>query len=70
MWSSGPPGTNVFKAGSTRPLSITNTDNRTIANSYRLRWEPIISPAVSPNQRGFIQGRPMLRNVVDIEHEA
>ena len=63
-------GEGVFEPGETRPLSITNTDNRLIANAYRLRWEPIIAPGIAREQRGFIQGRSMLANVVDIEHAA
>ena len=63
-------GSQVYNAESTRPLSITNTDNRIIASSYRLRWEPLIAPAICDDQRGFIQGRSMLRNIIEVEHAA
>jgi len=48
-------------------LNITNTDNRIPANSVRLKIEPIISPEISEAQRGFIAGRSMLANVVDVD---
>ena len=59
-----------YEAPSTRPLSIVNTDNRLLANAARIRWEPILSKWVSAPQRGFLKGRSMLANVVDIDVEA
>jgi hypothetical protein len=59
-----------FAADATRPLAIVNTDNRLIASAYRLRWEPILEPWVSIMQQGFLQGRSMLSNIVDIDFEA
>eukprot|EP00959_Pyramimonas_sp_CCMP1952_P405164 8491780-Pyramimonas_sp.AAC.1 len=63
-------GDQVHEAANTRPLSITNTDNRLIANAFRIRWEPILGPTITEDQRGFIQGRSMLKNVVELEHAA
>ena len=60
----------VFTPAKTRPLSIVNTDNRLIANVFRLMLEPIINQWVSDMQRGFLTGRSMLSNVVDIDLEA
>ena len=57
-------------ASATRPLSIVNTDNRIIANAARIRWEPVFGQWVSHMQRGFLKGRSMLSNVVDIDYEA
>eukprot|EP00973_Karenia_brevis_P059168 8237653-Karenia_brevis.AAC.1 len=51
----------------TRPLSIGNADNRMIANAVRHRIEPIFAQWVAPEQRGFINGRSMLANVVDVD---
>ena len=59
-----------FSPSSPRPLSIVNTDNRIIANAARLRWEPIFNTWVSNLQRGFLKGRSMLSNVVDVDTEA
>lgn len=63
-------GEGIYEAGETRPLSITNTDNRLIANAYRLRWEPVLAPHIASEQRGFVPGRSMLANIADIEHSA
>ena len=60
----------VYSPGKTRPLSIVNTDNRIIANAYRLMMEPIVIKWVSDMQKGFLQGRSMISNVVDIDFEA
>ena len=49
-----------------RPLNITNFDNRLLANAVRLRIEPILEEWVSPFQRGFLPGRSMLANIIDI----
>ena len=60
-------GTPIYAAANTRPLNITNTDNRILANAVRLKIEPLIAPEISEAQRGFISGRSMLANVVDID---
>ena len=40
------------------------------ATAFRLRWEPILDRWISPAQSGFLPGRSMLNNVVEIEHGA
>ena len=60
----------VFTAGGTRPLSIVDTANRILANAYRYRWEPPLAAWVSPEQRGFLPGRSILANVVDVGETA
>ncbi len=57
-----------FTAADVRPLVIVNTDNRLIANALRLKLEPTLPRWISQDQRGFIGGRSMLANIVDIEH--
>ena len=59
-----------YTASDTRPLAIVNTDNRIIASSLGLAWEPIFNKWVSKLQRGFLRGRSMLANVLDIDEEA
>jgi hypothetical protein len=59
-----------YEASSTRPLSLVNTDNRIIASAARLCWEPFFNAWVSDVQRGFLKGRSMLSNVVDVDCEA
>ena len=59
-----------YGASDTRPLSIVNTDNRLIASAMRLAWEPILSKWISSMQRGFLKGRSMLMNILDIDEAA
>ena len=58
-----------FQPADTRPLNIVNADNRILANAVRLRVEPILERWVSPEQRGFLPGRSMIQNVVEVDHE-
>ena len=60
-------GSDIFTPNNMRPLNITNTDNRIMCSAMRLHIEPSIAPGVSMAQRGFIKGRSMLSNIVDIE---
>ena len=60
-------GLDIFTAEGTRPLSITNTDNRLIGSAVRMFVEPLVEPSISDEQRGFLCGRSMLSNVLDIE---
>ena len=53
----------------TRPINITNCDNRLLANAARIRAEPLLEAWVSPMQRGFLPGRSMIANVIDVDHE-
>ena len=45
---------------------MVNTDNRLLANAARLRLEPILAGWVSEMQRGFVGGRSILANVLDV----
>ena len=51
----------------TRPITVTNFDNRILASAVRFRIEPLLAKWVSPKQRGFIGGRSMLANIIDID---
>ncbi len=44
-----------------------NCDNRLLANAVRLRIEPIFGGWVSNMQRGFLPGRSVLSNVLDVD---
>ena len=57
-----------YTAADTRPLVIVNTDNRIIASALRIRLEHGLAKWISEWQHGFISGRSMLSNVVDIQH--
>jgi len=54
----------------TRPLSIVNTDNRIIANAARLRWEPVLDCWISQMQQGFLKGRSIISNLIDLDTES
>jgi len=60
-------GLEVYEAGGVRPLSIVNTDNRLMANAVRWMMEPILNRIISSEQKGFLRGRSLLANVVEIE---
>ena len=59
-----------YTAADVRPLVLVNTDNRLIASAMRIHLEPIFNTCISHHQRGFLKGRSMLANIVDIEHHA
>ena len=59
-----------YDAKNTRPLSLVNTDNRLIANAYRLAVEPMACEWVSQRQRGFLMGRSLLSSVIDVDFES
>ena len=60
----------LFLPSRTRPLSVVNTDNRLVANAYRFMLEPILNRWVSDMQRGFLTGRSMLANIVEVDYHA
>ena len=60
-------GAEYYAAKAVRPLNVTNSDNRILASAVRILIEPWVGPRVSDAQRGFIAGRSMLANIVDID---
>jgi len=56
-----------YEPGSTRPLSISNVDSRLLASAARCAWEPVLEKWISQAQRGFLKGRQMLHNIIDID---
>ena len=50
-------------------MTIVNTDNRLIANALRLRIQPVAAQGVSAEQRGFLPGRSLLCNVLDVDRD-
>lgn len=57
----------VYSCGSTRPISVVNTDNRILANAINVCFSKAAAKWVSPYQRGFVNGRYMLQNVLEID---
>ena len=60
-------GVPVFEASGVRPLNVTNADNRLIASAVRIELEPLIGPLITTDQRGFLTGRSMLANLLDVD---
>ena len=58
-----------YSPADVRPLSVVSCDNRILANAVRLKLEPIFGAWVSPMQRGFLPGRSMIANIVDVDEE-
>ena len=65
-----PDGTEVYDAGGTCPLSVVDASNRILTNVFRAVLEKRAAAWVSESQRGFLPGRSMIRNVVDIDFAA
>ena len=61
----------VYSGEDTRPLSLVNTENRIIASAARYCWEPLLGDNyVSNMQQGFIKGRSMMNNIIDVDYHA
>ena len=62
----GPEGAG-HRPADTRPLNVANADNRLLGNAVRACVEEPLSAAISDEQRGFVPGRSMLANILDVE---
>ena len=60
-------GESYYESENVRPLNVTNTDNRLLASAIKHRIEPSIGPKIFWTQRGFVSGRSLLANLVDID---
>ena len=60
-------GAEVYDPEGVRPLNVTNADNRLIASAIRLVIEPVLGHLITDDQRGFITGRSMMSNLLDVD---
>ena len=60
-------GAEVYAFDGVRPLNVTNTDNRLVASAVRVAIEPVLNSLITWGQRGFLTGRSMLSNILDVE---
>ena len=60
-------GTKAYTPNNTRPLSIVNCDNRLIASAARNRWETHLAEWILPRQQGFLRGRSILTNLLQLD---
>jgi hypothetical protein len=53
--------------GDTRPISLSNTDNKLLAAILNHKLTALASATVTQQQRGFVRGRSLVDNVLEIE---
>ncbi len=56
----------VRRAGDLRPLDLKNCDNKLICSLWAVLLSPVIAEQTHEDQRGFVQGRQLIQNVVDM----
>ena len=54
----------------TRPLSLSNSDCKILANALKATMEDAVGRWAIKAQRGFLKGRKMLQNILDVETQA
>ncbi len=66
-----PSGAEFFDPEGARPLNIVNADDRTLAKAIRHKVEEPLSAGIARHQWGFLRGRSMIEDTIDInEHTA
>jgi hypothetical protein len=63
-------GVPYYSPDCTRPLSLADTINKLIANTVRIALERFAASRISFFQRGFLKGRQILDNVVELDYFA
>ena len=63
-------GVPVYIAANTRPLSIVDAANRIVAAIMNASLERCIGANISKMQRGFVSGRQMLMNIIEVDTAA
>ena len=59
----------VYGPGDARPISVVNADNRIFAKVFRGSLQPKADEFVDVAQRGFLTGRQLISNVIDMDVE-
>lgn len=65
-----PDNTDVYEPSCTRPLSVVDATNRVVASILLRALEKRVTDWISPAQRGFLKGRQMLQNILDVDFAA
>jgi len=55
------------EAQDTRPLGLKNCDNKTIGGTVNMVAKPVLAKSAIWMQRGFVPGRQLIQNVLDID---
>ena len=50
-----------------RPISLKNSDNKLIATVANAAISPVISSQANSLQRGFVQGRQLTQNILELD---
>ena len=64
------PGGLIAAPGAMRPLGLKNTDNKALAATLASTIARAIRRAASPVQQGFVQGRRLTDNIIEIDWAA
>ena len=64
------PTSVVRRAVDTRPLTLKNSDNKLIAGAVNYTHKHVLTRGICRIQRGFVQGRQMLANIIDLDTRA
>ena len=59
-------GTPYFLPGNTRPISIVDAANRLLACIFKICLERVVGERIHRAQKGFLTGRRMIKNILDI----
>eukprot|EP00959_Pyramimonas_sp_CCMP1952_P394672 8269132-Pyramimonas_sp.AAC.1 len=59
----------VKPPASTRPLTLSNTDNKLLASAYSAPLRQIASEVVHHSQAGFLPGRQILDHIISLDSE-
>jgi hypothetical protein len=51
-----------------RPISVSNTDNRIIANVLRASITPCLAELLEKTQRAFVRGQSIEQNIEEVNH--
>ena len=62
-------GNMVRDAGKTRPLTLSNVDSKVVAQVANIPLAGFACDVVCQNQRGFIRGRHIVDNILELEAE-
>eukprot|EP00959_Pyramimonas_sp_CCMP1952_P111785 2338119-Pyramimonas_sp.AAC.1 len=57
----------VWAPEKTRPISFSDTDNKIVSVAIKIPLGTVCQRVVFQQQRGFVRGRQMLGNILDLE---
>ena len=64
------PSSVIRTPGAVRPISLSNTDNKSMSNAIARPWNQHVVPLLHKAQKGGIRGEQMIDHVLDVEFRA